>query len=175
MIKYDNITKIMLTVLLIGFMTWFGGTIARGMIGYDLFNPDASLTLKDDYSNEMRMQNVKMYANLAVYTGVGYSLSFLAVIGLFFKLRPYIRDHGWLFMAIVLFVFASPIQFYFINMDFNLAWALFQDGVNDFLDYQVQIHFFQRFTDVLLTTLSSLSFLANLTCAIYVVWKPLQK
>lgn len=174
MIKYDNLTKIMITALLLGFSIWFGGTIARGAIGYDLFNPEAQLVLKDSYSNELKMQNVFLYANLALYTGVGYVAAFLASIVIAVKLKSQMRKNGWLFMALLLFFVASPLHLYFIYMDYQLAMPVVQGGLRDFLAYPVQHYFFSRFTNIGLTTMSSLAFLANMTSAIFVVWKPLQ-
>lgn len=174
MINNDRTTKILLSILAIGFILWFGGSVVRTAIGYDLFNPDAQLELKN-YAPEIRMHSVYLFANLAIYTGVGYGVSFLFSIITFFKIKKDLKTQGWLFMAFVLFLLASPIQLYLIYLDYGLAMEVVRSGLRDFNSYIVQQNFYQRFVDTKLTVMSSLSFLANLTALVYFIWKPLQK
>ncbi len=175
MIKYDKISKIIITALMLGFMLWFGVTVARGVIGYDIFNPEAELSLKQSYPPAIKLQNIYLYANLALYTGVGYIVAFVSALLLLFRLKHYLKPNGWLFMAFSLFFLASPMHLYSIYLDYHLAVAVIQNGVRDFLSAPVQKYFFTRFTDVMMTTLSSLAFLANLTSFLFVIWKPLVK
>lgn len=175
MINFDKITKTTFTFMLLGFALWFGGAILRTAIGYDLFNPDAVLALKSHYTPQIQMQNVYLFANLAIYTAIGFSVYFISMLINFFRNKSHIKQNGWLLMAFVLMLLASPIQFYLMYFDYQLAMAVVRGGVTDFGSYQVQQFFLKRFTSNTMTVVSSLSFLSVVTSAIYCVWLPLKK
>lgn len=175
MIIFDKITKTTLTLMLLGFALWFGGSILRTAIGYDLFSPEAVLSLKSHYSPQVQMQNVYLFANLAIYTAIGYSVFFISMLVLFFKNKSRLKQNGWLLMAFVLLLIASPVQFYLMYFDYNLAMPVVRERLADFQSYPVQNYFLNRFTNDNLTVLSSLSFLITMTSAIYFIWMPLKK
>ena len=164
--------KIILTALLLGFALWFGTSVSRTAVAYDLFQSDASLTLKDHYSNEIRMHNVYLFTNLALYSGVGFVSMLISMIFLLASKYNQLKKDAWLFMAFVLFFIAMPVQIYFF-LDYNLATALLRNNVSDYFSIEIQQYFHSRIVGQSLTTINILSFLSIMTGALYFVWKPL--
>ena len=78
-------------------------------------------------------------------------------------------------MAFILFFIAVPIELYFLYMDIKLSLHIFYSKTIAFNDYQIHKFFVSRFGNVLNTTFSGLSFLANITAILYLIWKPLDK
>lgn len=171
--KYNKTLKILITILALGFIVWFGGSIIRSAIGYDLFHPDAQLVLKENYSNEIKMHSVYLFSTLSLYTDVGYVAAFFASLSIMIYLRKQLKQHGWLFMSLVLFLVASPVQFYMIYSDIQLSLAVIYSNIKDFANPIVQEFFYDRFKSITLTTASSLAYLANITALLYVIWRPL--
>ncbi len=167
------IVKIFTTILAFGFIIWFGGSIVRSALAFDVFVPGRALELKPEYSNEVRMHSVYLYGMLAFYTGIGYSLAFVSVVALTVMLRREMKKSGWFFMSIILFLLASPVEIYLVINDLYLNMALYYDNVTDFFDPAIQKHFVGRFRNVTIATFSGLAFLSAMTCIIYVVWRPL--
>lgn len=167
--------KILLTVLTLGFITWFGGSIIRTAIAYDLFTPTADMTLKTEYSDAVKMHTVYLYTSTSLYTSVGYMLSFLSIILIIFNQKKEMKKRGWLFMAIILFLIASPVEIYKIYGDIKLSMAIYYDHLNDFNSSIVNHYFIARFKNISIVTASSLASLASITSALYAVWRPLEK
>lgn len=167
------IIKIFTTILAFGFIIWFGGSMVRSALAFDVFVPGQAIELKPEYSNEIRMHSVYLYGMLAFYTGIGYSLAFLSVVTLTVLMRRELKKFGWFFMSIILFMLASPVEIYLIINDLYLNMALNYDKVTDFSSPAIQKHFVGRFRNVTIATFSGLAFLAAMTCIIYVVWRPL--
>jgi len=174
-IKNDKFSLILITIIGLGFATWFGGSLSRTALGYDLFYPDGYLTLRNELSKEVQMHTVNLYSSLSLYTSIGYSFAFASAIALSVRLRKKMKEQGWLFMAFVLFFVASPVQFYLIYFDWQLAEKVLRANVSSFTDINIEKYFLNRFRDASIATFSALSFLLNLTCVLYVVWQPLSR
>ncbi len=168
-----KIIRIIATFAICGFIIWFGGSILRSAIAYDLFVPTQDFQLKESYNDDLKMHSVYLFSTLALYTNVSYGISFFAIIILTFLLRNQFRSKGWLFMSIILFLLASPVEIYKIYLDYKLSWAVYYDNVRDFYNPVIIEYFINRFKNIVLNTFSSLSFLANFTIIIYLIWKPL--
>ncbi len=169
----DNISKFLITIIAIGFAAWFGGSLARTAMGYELFYPDGYLTLKNELTNDIRMHTVKLFTTLALYTSIGYTAAFLAAIALFVRLKKRLKIEGRLFMSFILLFIAAPVQFYLIYFDWQLAEKVIWANVTSFDDPNVQKYFLSRFNNTAIATFSALAFLLNLTCLLYVIWQPL--
>lgn len=167
-------TKVFLTIAAIGFALWFGGTVTRSTIAYDLIVPGEEFRIKNWYTPEAKYQNTYLYAMTAVYTDSGYAAALVAAIAIAIYFRREMRYKGWLFMALVLFFIAAPVELYLIYLDIKLSMALFYDNAQ-FTDPGVQQYFIERYQNVTLSTLSALAFLAMLTSLIYVIWRPLDR
>lgn len=173
--NYSKLFRIILTFFVLGFILWFGGVILRSALGYDLFIPGSDFTLKPNYSNEIRMYNVYLYVITALYTGIGYSIA--AISSIFLAVFSYkdFKTRGWLFMSFLLFCITIPIQSYLIYLDYQLASAVYVNGLRDFFSPIIQENFIARLTDAKYTTINSISMLAALTCVLYSIWRPLDK
>ncbi|MEJ5244211.1 MAG: hypothetical protein WHV28_00710 [Bacteroidota bacterium] len=173
MIKHNFWSSVLLTVALIGFAAWFGGNLSRTAIGYDIFKPEAVLSLKDNYNDAIRMQNIYLFADLAIYTDVGYGLFAISLIIYALRNRKSWKQNGWLLMSLILLLLALPVQAYFFYMDWRLAHSVVLQNVRDFYDWEVQEFFYNRFVGNNWTVLSSLSFLTTTAAAACFAWLPL--
>ncbi len=173
--NYSKLFKILVTFFALGFITWFGGTILRTSIGYDLFIPGTDFILKPEYTNEIRMYNVYIYVITSLYTGVGYGIAAITSLILAFKTRVEFKNRGWLFMSFILFVITIPIQVYLMYLDVELANQVYIIGVNDFYSPIIQDNYIARLVESKYTTITSISMLASITCVLYFIWRPLDK
>lgn len=173
MIKHNFWYSLLLSVALIGFAAWFGGNLARTAIGYDIFKPEAVLSLKENYTNDIRMQNIYLFADLAIYTDVGYGLFAISLIIYALRNRKYWKQNGWLAMSFILLLIALPVQAYLFYMDWRLAHSVVLQHTRDFYDWEVQEFFYNRFVGNNWTVASSLSFLTTTASALCFVWLPL--
>lgn len=167
--------NILLTLFVFGFVIWFGGTILRTTIAYDIFVPGAEMELKAEYSNAERMQTIYIFSITSLLTGISYGVAAVSSIILAILSRKEFKQKGWLFMAFCLFVLTIPIQAYFLHLDYVLANAVYYEKVTDFYNPIIQEYFVERFTDVKNASLYSISLLASLTCVLYAIWRPLEK
>lgn len=175
MLRKSLFSKILLTILAFGFSLWFGGSVVRSTIGFDLFEPTTNLELKQNYSNEIQMHSVYLYATTSLYTGIGFIAAFLSSIALAVYWRKHLKARGWLFMSFALFFIASPVEFYLVFSDLKLSIAVYLDNVRDFASLPVTDYFYNRFKNPGIATPSALAFLAMITAVIYVVWRPLDE
>lgn len=170
-----RIDKILITIIAIGFIFWMGGILARTIVAFDVFIPGSDMVLKPDMSDILKMQNVYLFTSMSLYTSVGYVAAFVGLLILIIRLRKNLRSMGWLFMASVLFLITTPIEFIRIYMDGQLSIAIFQNNIFDFNAEVIQQNFIERYRANWFRIASSLSLLANLTALLYVVWQPLDK
>jgi hypothetical protein len=173
--KSSKIYKVLLTFFVFGFVIWFGGTLVRTTIAYDLFIPGIEMELKPQYTNDIRMQNIYLFSITALLTGITYSIAVISGVILAFLSRKEFKEKGWLFMAFCLFLLTIPIQIYYIYMDLKLAQAVYFQAVKDFFHPAIQEYFVQRFLDVKNTSLRTIMLLSALTCMLYSIWRPLEK
>ncbi len=175
MIKHNFWSSVLLTVALIGFAAWFGGNLSRTAIGYDIFKPEAVLTLKDNYTDAIRLQNIYLFADLAIYTDVGYVLFAISLIIFALRNRKCWKQNGWLLMSLILLLLALPVQAYLFYMDWRLASSVVLQNLCDFYAWEVQEFFYNRFVSNNLTVASSLSFLTTTAAAACFAWLPLSR
>lgn len=173
--KPSRICKIYLTIFTIGFLLWFGGSVVRSALAFDMFETGAVFELKSDYEPDIQMHSVYLFGLLATYTGTGYGMAFIGALLLMFHWWKSLRKKGWLFMAFILFFISVPVQGILIYYDIQLNIAIQWDNVSDFLSKPIQDFYVERFKNVTLSTLSGLSFLAVLTSVLYIIWRPLDK
>jgi hypothetical protein len=147
----------------------------RTTIAYSVFEPSATSTIVKQVSNDILMQSAFLFAASAAYTIPAYLISFVIVMFFLFKYKKYFKKEGWLFMSIFLFLIASPIQFYNAYLDTQLSMHIFWGFNWEFYSEQIQNFFVKRYTTIWQSTLSGISYLANLTILIYIVWQPLKK
>lgn len=173
--RYKISLKIFLTFFAFGFILWFGGSILRTAIAFDLFVPGTKLILKEYYSNAIRMHSVYIYSMLSFYTGVGFGIAFISSIILNIKFRKILKQRGWLFMAFILFYFSSIAAGLLIYQDIRLAMDINWYHVTEFSSETVQKYVINRFKYLPVSSSYWLSLLASLTSLIYIIWRPLDK
>lgn len=173
--KNNKTLKIFLTILALGFVFWFGGTVLRTMVALDIFEPVKGLPLKEGYSDSARFQTVYLFTNLSLYTNIGYLAVLIGAIYVNFFYKNKLKSKGWLFMALVLFYISVPVEAVKMYYDAQLTLSIYYDNVNEFFSYDVKKWFVQRFQSLWLQSLGTISILANLTALLYVIWQPLNK
>lgn len=173
MLKYSKYQKFLLSFLAFGLAIWIGGSVIRTVIAFDLFQPGTELILKN-YSDDIRMQTVKLFATTSIYTEVSYAVAFVSLVLLAFGWKNHIKERGWLFMAILLFFLTSPVEFYSMFLDYRLAMNLFFGSCQiHFGDDVIQKLFVSRFKN--LSIYSPMMYLAVITSIIFTIWRPLDK
>lgn len=173
--KPRTLEKIIITILAIAFTIWIGGTLIRGTIAYDIFEPGTRLVLKQNYDQGKLFYNSYIYASSSLYTTVSYLVVFICAIFLNVLGAKGLRQRGWLFMALALFYISAPMEFINIYYDIKLSMDIFFGGVNDFASWSVQHWYLGKLKSVTLSTLSGIAFLANITALVFIIWKPLNK
>lgn len=152
---------------------WLGGTIARSAVAYDVFQAGAQVELKQEFDERARYFSARNFSIMSVYTGTSYAAALIASVILAIMWRGRVKERGWLFMAFVLFFLAAPIVLIMNYYDLRLSLAIFWRGAESFDCPEVRAFFVERFTSPLLSMLHALSVLMNLTCVLYLVWRPL--
>jgi hypothetical protein len=167
--------KLIATLFMLAFTLWLGGSLIRTIIAYSVFEPSATATLIRQISNDILMQSVYLFAASTLYTLPAYLISLGAVVYFLVKFKGYFKEEGWLMMSIFLFLIAAPIQLYNAYLDVQLSMHIFWGGNWEFYSEQIQNFFLKRFTSIWQTSFGGLSYLANLTILVYLVWQPLKK
>lgn len=165
--------KFIFTFALIGFMIWFGGSIMRGVIAYDLFETTNNVLTRTDKSPAEIFNAIYYFSSMSIYTQTGYVVVAVSVILLNILTFKSIKKNGWIFMAIVLFYLFLPVEIIRMWYDYNLADAIFNNGLTDVNSEIFKDYFYKRYEETIFTTLFSMSLMSNLTSIIIVIWKPL--
>lgn len=171
----NRLTKIAITILTFGFILWFGGSVMRSAIAFDIIIPGVQVGVKSSYPVNLLMHSVYNFGMLASYTDFGYIIALIAALYLVIIWRKQLRERGWLFMAFILFFLTVPIEGYLIYMDIKLSIAIYWNNVRDFYNPDIQKFFFERYKSVTITTMSGLAFLSSITSVLYLIWRPLNK
>ncbi|MGA2297701.1 MAG: hypothetical protein ABSG15_09160 [FCB group bacterium] len=167
------VIKLFLSVLVAGLVLWLGGTAIRAAIAFDLYLPGSELIIKNWYSNEIQIATVRLYANLALYTSIGYFLTLISGIYFAFKFRGNYKKHGWMLMSVIFFILSSLYELLTLYYDLKLNLA-FASGIKlNFNDDVIKHYFVIRFTKLAIP--SALAFFSMMTCVIMLIWRPLDK
>mgnify|MGYP007126783423 CR=1 FL=1 len=168
-----SIVKIVSAIGIIGAVIWFGGTIIRYAIAYDVFIP-GTLVQKPDFTPEMLAHTVRIYTLTAFYTLFGYGATVLGIVVYAAQSYSMFRQKGWMFMVLLLFILAMPAEIYLLLTDIDLVRAL-QSSADTTLSAPTMIKIFlSRFSpDSIANQASTLTIFAYLTGLILLVFKPL--
>lgn len=171
--QYNNRLKLLFTLALVGFMIWFGGSIMRGIIAYDLFETVNNELIRTEKSESEIFSAVYYFSMMSIYIHGSYILAAISVVLLTIFSYKKMRTNGWIFMAVVLFYLFLPVEAIRLWFDYNLADAIFNNGLTDVNSEIFKDYFYRRYEYTLYTTLFALSLLSNLSSLIIVIWKPL--
>jgi hypothetical protein len=167
-----KVDKIIIILAVLGFAVWFGGTVIRNAVAYDLFVPGTELIEKNWYPNDVQVHVVNLYGMTSFYTSIGYGLAALGVIWSLFSFRKQLRRRGWLFMGSIMFLLTLPVEAYLLYYDIRLNMAI-GEGIEHFTNPAINEFFIYKFKALGIP--STLSFLAVLTSIVIFVWRPLEK
>ena len=166
--------KLLGSVVVMSVILWFGGSVVRMAIGYDLFIP-GTLNLKHFLTPSEINYSIRVFALTGFYTAVCYGVAWLSVLLLLIMVSKKLKENGWLFMALILFLLASPIELYQIQFDIKLIQ--FTQN-NEFRTLLGSSQFFEIFMQKFTPKLSGLGFvsiLANGIAILFCIWQPLKK
>ena len=164
--------KFFLTFLVSGLIMWIGGSIVRTGVAFDIFVPFSNMILKQSYNDAIRLYAVQLFSNSALYTGIGFTLFFIGYISLSLILSDKFKRFGWIFMAMMLFILATPYGLYELYLDIKLYFVLQYPGIT-FNDQGIKDFFFLRYTK--LSIWGALSYLMAVTAVLICIWRPLDK
>jgi hypothetical protein len=170
--KMSSFQKSLFAIFLFFATLWFGGGLARTAIGFDLFLP-GTLDIKPFLTLEQINYSIRLMGVTAYYTITGYAVSLISAVILCISLKGRIKQRGWLFMTIVLYIVFFPYELYLAWLDFQLIGRINGiDFVNLLKDDGLLVLFKQRFHPWM-TALSFLSLLSYITALLYLAWQPL--
>jgi len=173
MFQYEKLTKIILTIFIITVVFWIGGSLIRNIMAFDLFIPATELSLKNYYSEEVRMHTIHLYSVSSVYTGISFGIALVASVLLFIILLKKLKYEGWLFMSFILFFIVAIVELYITYLDVMLGMAISDSIVYSFTSDPIKDYFLFRYYK--LGILEPMKYLGVITIIILAVWKPLVK
>lgn len=166
--------KVLYFVFALSIIIWLGGSIIRNTALFDIFEQGIELSYKNYYSDEKIDYNIYLFISTSIYTNIAYGLALISCIMIMILERKNIKDNGWLFMSILVFLLFSPIVLYNIYLDFTISRALFYDDFS-FLTTDIRTSIFDRYKSNSNKLLSGISYLTSMTIVAYAIWRPLTK
>jgi len=173
MASRKNLIKFLAIIYVLGMVIWLGGSIIRTVIAYDIYVPATELQMKTNYSDEMRLHNVRLFGMGALYTEISYGVAAFAAIFLFFLLRKEFKTKGWILISLLLFLITLPLESLLMYYDIKLNLAIQYDLLKSFNQDVVRDYFISRFTK--LNFMAPSAYLCGASSLIMAVWRPLEK
>jgi hypothetical protein len=171
----DKKSKWSLLISLMGFSIWFGANILRSNFAYNLLLLEDGMPLNQSISPENLYFAVRQFAEMFFYPDLGYGLFFIGIVLLLYFNRGKIKTHGWLMMASLFVLLGLPGELYNHYLDWRLINDFKDNYVQDIYATQIKDYFLIRFQDNGLKVFTVLSFLSNISAAICLIYKPLQR
>jgi hypothetical protein len=158
--------KLFITLFTLGGVVWFGTSITRMVVGFDVFVP-GTLELKTTHSEEVRLHTIWLFTLLGGWTGWAFGVATV-------MLRSQYRTHGYLMMATILFALLIPVQAYVAWQDYTL-WTLFDrtSGMPLAQPAEILRVFLYRYTTTAVNVMIGMSMLAALTILLVLTLRPL--
>jgi hypothetical protein len=172
---FSKKNRIIATIFSISFIVWIGGSLVRSIIAFSIFDPSSTQGLIRQVSNDILMQSVYLFSATSSYTTPAFLISFIIALILLKPSKIYFKNEGWLMMSFILFFISAPIQLYLIYVDIQLSIAVFWKGIWEFYSPTILNLFYERIDNVLINSLSGISFLSNLTIIALFILQPLKK
>lgn len=168
-----KLVKFLAVIYVLGIVIWLGGSIIRTAIAYDVYVPATELQLKTNYSDTMRVHNVRLFGMGALYTEISYGLAAVAALMLLFMLRKELKLRGWVFISLALFLITFPIELFLMYYDIKINMAIRYDLLTSFSQDVVKDYFINRFTK--LNFLAPTAYLCGASAIVFFIWRPLDK
>jgi hypothetical protein len=163
------------SVFALGGLVWFGTTLARMIVGFDMFNPGTTV-LKTAQAEAVQLHTVWLFTMLGGWSGWAYVVTSLGgLAALLLSMRSW-KDKGWILMSGLLFATTLPGQVWIILQDIQL-WTLFDSGTGLPLASAEDVMgvFLHRMTDVTSSVVNGLTILMAFTIALVLAWQPLRR
>ncbi len=173
MLEKRKLIKFLAIIYVLGMIIWLGGSVVRTVIAYDIYVPATALQMKTNYTDELRLHNVRLFGMGALYTEISYACSFVAAIMLFVLLRSQFKTKGWIFISLMLFFITVPMESILMYYDIKLNLAIRHGILNSFDMDIVRDFFISRFTK--LNFLAPSAYLCGASSIIIGIWQPLDK
>lgn len=165
--------KLFITLFTLGGVVWFGTSITRMVVGFDVFVP-GTLELKTTHSEGVRLHTIWLFTLLGGWTGWAFGVATVGGLGTAVMLRSQYRTHGYLMMATILFALLIPVQAYVAWQDYTL-WTLFDrtSGMPLAQPAEILRVFLYRYTTTAVNVMIGMSMLAALTILLVITLRPL--
>ena len=167
----------LITISLVSFVLFFGVSISRSVIFYDLYSLNGTtgvLELRSDFNTAVQYRSMYHFFALSSYSSVSYLIFVVSIFGIAFINLKKIKKLGWFFMILVLVFLFSPFESYIIYRDIVVSQEIFFKGLND-INSSMLMDYMKLKSDSRISLLSGLSFLSQITVFILLVFKPLDE
>lgn len=126
----SKLTKILLYILSVCFMIWFGSYFIRLVITYQIID-STSLDILKTYHELPAEFYLTLFVPVLIINIASYFLFSLAFVLFCLFSRLNLRRDGWLFIALVIFIITFPLEIYLLYLDYSAI--NFLPDVNSFL------------------------------------------
>lgn len=166
----NTLNKILKFLLFTSIIVWFGGNIVRNSMIFTLFKPGSEFELLYSTSDPYFLTTLKLYGVAGAYTATCYIVLFFSALILFFQNRMNFKRKGWIFISFILFLLSAIIEIPFTYLDIELATAIRDNVLDQFIDDL----FMLRFRETFYTAGSAISLFINTSLLALLVWRPLE-
>lgn len=166
--------RIFLSLFALGGVVWLGASVARMVVGFDVFTP-GTLLFKSTQSESVRLHTIWLFTLLGGWTGWSFLLTTVGGVGTALIVRKAFRSHGWLLMSAILLILLIPVQAYVAWEDYRL-WTFFdlRTGMPLAQTPEIIAVFLNRYTNTTVNIMLGMSLLAALTILLLCTIRPLQ-
>jgi hypothetical protein len=171
----SRVFRFFLSLFAVGGVIWLGASIARMVVGFDVFTP-GTLVFKTTQSEDVRLHTIWLFTLLGGWTGWSFLVATIGGVGVITMARRSFRTHGWLLMAAILFVLIMPVQGFVAYEDYRL-WTLFDRTTGMPLAQPAEIiaAFLHRYTNTAVNIMLGMAMLSALTIILLCTVRPLHR
>ena len=167
--------KIALFCLVIGCISWLGGTNIRAIIAFDLFET-GTLQYKTWLPPDAEREAFHLIAETALYTIAGYLLVLGSFTVFLTKTPLRMKQNGWLLMCAILFYMFVPVEIYQIWYDVRMALQeRAVEGVINWFAVRTEAQSLLKGRLAALSGVPVIALLSYYACIALAVWKPMRK
>lgn len=166
--------RLALTLAALGGTLWFGASVARAIVGFDIFVP-GTIEFKAAQTEAMRLHTIWIYTLLGGLTGWSFAALVVGGVWSAIALKPRWKTNGWILMTFLMLLVIIPGQAWMILQDYAL-WQLYDISTGmPLAPFQEIISVFsQRVMVVAASVINGLTLLVAITMVLVLVWHPLQ-
>lgn len=165
--------RLLHALFFIALAVWLGSTIARMIVGYDLFVAGTA-QLKHWYPQQQQTQTIWLFTLLGGLTNWSFGVFALGGLGVLLWQRKQWRTNGWMLMTVICIALLLPAQIWLMLGDYEL-WHRFNPttGLPNLPANQIASIFVERITDIRFSIVNGLSILMGITITGILAMRPL--